>query len=176
MNRSFIILITVPDPKSLSGQRLLHRSIFHHGHFTSSLTLVPRTPTSSELSAASMSDEMDTETIIPESPPYQILMTTQTGSLALITPLNEQVYRRLQVLQTQLVNTLDHACGLNPRAYRAAESDGMGGRGMLDGTLLRRWTELGSQRKAEMAGRVGVANWVVRGDLDMIGGGGLGYL
>ena len=52
----------------------------------------------------------------------------------------------------------------------------MGGRGMLDGALLRRWTELGSQRKAEIAGRVGVANWVVRGDLDMIGGGGLGFL
>jgi len=36
--------------------------------------------------------------------------------------------------------------------------------------------ELGSQRRAEVAGRVGVANWVVRADLDMIGGGGLGYL
>ena len=171
-----LVLINSTDPKSLSGQRLLHRSIFHSGHFTSSLNLVPRTATSSELMAATMSEGMDTDTVIPQSPPYQMLMTTQSGCLALITPLNEQVYRRLQVLQTQLANTLEHACGLNPRAYRGVESDGMGGRGMLDGGLLRRWTELGSQRKAEVAGRVGVANWVVRGDLDMIGGGGLGYL
>ncbi len=123
-----------------------------------------------------MADDMDTDAFIPPSPPHQILITTQSGCLALITPLNEQVYRRLQVLQTQLANTLEHACGLNPRAYRAVESDGMGGRGMLDGGLLRRWMELGSQRRAEVAGRVGVANWVVRADLDMIGGGGLGYL
>lgn len=123
-----------------------------------------------------MTDEVDTDIFIPQPPPYQILITTQSGSLALITPLNEQVYRRLQMLQTQLSNTLEHACGLNPRAYRAVESDGMGGRGMLDGSLLRRWMELGSQRRAEVAGRVGVADWVVRGDLDMIGGSGLGYL
>ncbi len=124
-----------------------------------------------------MADEMDTDTMIPQSPPYQILVTTQSGSIALSTPLSEQVYRRLQVLQTQLSNTLEHACGLNPRAYRAVEGDGMGGRGMLDGSLLSRWVELGSQRKAEIAGRIGVENWVVRGDLEMIGGGGgLGYL
>lgn len=123
-----------------------------------------------------MSDALHTDALLAPPPTHQILATTHSGSLALITPLNEQVYRRLQVLQTQLVNTLDHPCGLNPRAYRAVESDGLGGRGMLDGSLLQRWVELGSQRKAELAGRIGAANWVVRGDLDMIGGGGLGYL
>jgi cleavage and polyadenylation specificity factor subunit 1 len=66
-------------------------------------------------------------------------------------------------LASQLANTLYHACGLNPRAYRTAgsgegvASGGMiGGRNVVDGSMVLRWSELGSQRRAEVASRVGV--------------------
>jgi hypothetical protein len=36
-------MLTIPDPKSLSGQRLLHRSTFHLGHMPTSMTLLPST-------------------------------------------------------------------------------------------------------------------------------------
>jgi cleavage and polyadenylation specificity factor subunit 1 len=54
--------------------------------------------------------------------------------------------------------------------------DGMvGSRTVVDGSMLMRWGELGSQRKSEVAGRVGVDVEEVREDLVALMGG-LGYL
>jgi cleavage and polyadenylation specificity factor subunit 1 len=162
----------VSDPKSSNGDRLLTRSTFHMGHFASTMTLLPRTAVSSEL-AISDSDEMNIDAYIPV---HQVLVTTQTGSIALVTSVSEESYRRLSALQSQLSNTLEHPCGLNPRAYRAVESDGIGGRGMIDGKLLLRWLDLSRPRKMEIASRVGADEWEIRADLEAIGGGGLGYI
>lgn len=142
------------------------------GHFATTLTLLPRTAVSSE-QAILQPDEMDIDVQIPH---HQILITTQTGSLGLITPVAEESYRRLSALQSQLTNTIEHPCGLNPRAFRAVESDGAAGRGMVDGSLLRQWLDLGKQRKTEIASRVGANEWEIRADLETISGGGLGYL
>lgn len=51
----------------------------------------------------------------------------------------------------------------------------MGGRTIVDGGMLLRWTELGSQRRADVAGRVGIDVEEVREDLANLMGG-LGYL
>ncbi|KAI9698522.1 MAG: mRNA cleavage and polyadenylation factor subunit [Candelina mexicana] len=165
-------------PKSLSGHRLLHRSTYHTGHFPASLTLLP---SSSPPPQNSPPNAMSLDFIAPTSSPTpasQLLFTTQTGSLHLLTPLSEPLYRRLSALQTQLTNTLEHACGLNPKAYRAVETDGMGGRGVIDGKLLARWFELGSWRRREVAGRVGIEGEEgVRSDLRAVSGEvGLGFL
>ncbi|PGH33637.1 cleavage and polyadenylation specificity factor subunit 1 [[Emmonsia] crescens] len=160
------------DPGSSKGDRLLHRSTFHTGHFASTLTLLPRTAISSQGPDANP-DMMDLDS---SGPLHQVLVTSETGSIALITPVTETSYRRLSALQSQLINTLEHPCGLNPRAFRAVESDGIGGRGMVDGDLLQRWLDLGTQRKAEIANRVGADVWEIRADLEAIGKGGLGYL
>lgn len=50
----------------------------------------------------------------------------------------------------------------------------MGG-GIVDGTVVERWMELGSQRRAEIAGRVGVGVDEIRAELVGLGGG-LGFL
>lgn len=55
------------------------------------------------------------------------------------------------------------------------ESEGFGNRGVLDGGVLRRWGELSSQRRAEACGKVGTEEWVVRSDLEVLGGAGLGF-
>ncbi|OAX83062.1 hypothetical protein ACJ72_02580 [Emergomyces africanus] len=161
------------DPGSSKGDRLLHRSTFHTGHFASTLTLLPRTAISSSQAPDSNADMIDLDS---SGPLHQVLVSSETGSIALITPVSETSYRRLSALQSQLINTLEHPCGLNPRAFRAVESDGIGGRGMIDGDLLRRWLDLGTQRKAEIANRVGADVWEIRADLEAIGKGGLGYL
>jgi len=56
------------------------------------------------------------------------------------------------------------------------ESEGFGSRGVLDGNLLQRWKDMGSQRRVDACTRVGAEEWQVRSDLEMLGGGGLGYL
>ncbi|KAJ5092215.1 hypothetical protein NUU61_007085 [Penicillium alfredii] len=160
------------DPKSSNGDRLLNRSKFYTGNFASTVTLLPRTAVSSEL-IESPADDMELDETIST---HQVLITAQNGSLALVTTIPEEPYRRLSALQSQLTNTIEHPGGLNPRAFRAVESDGTAGRGMVDGNLLRLWLDLGKQRQAEIAGRVGATEWEIRADLETIGGGGLGYL
>ncbi|KAJ5677429.1 Cleavage/polyadenylation specificity factor A subunit C-terminal [Penicillium maclennaniae] len=160
------------DPKSSNGDRLLNRSKFYTGNFASTVTLLPRTPVTSEL-VESNDDEMDVDKDLSR---HHVLITSQNGSLALVTSVTEESYRRLSALQSQLTNTIEHPCGLNPRAFRAVESDGAGGRGMIDGNLLRQWLSLGKQRQAEIAGRIGAKEWEIRADLETVGGDGLGYV
>ncbi|KAF1817591.1 hypothetical protein P152DRAFT_504780 [Eremomyces bilateralis CBS 781.70] len=161
------------DPKSLSGQRLLPRSTFHTGHFSTKLSLLPypHKPFPSPIPNGN-----HTPPPSPPPPAHQILQSTHSGSLALLTSLSEDAYRRLSAVQTYLGNVVDAACGLNARAYRAVESEGFGSRGVLDGSLLGRWGELSGQRRGEGCGKVGAEAWVVRGDLESIGGVGLGFL
>ncbi len=56
-----------------------------------------------------------------------------------------------------------------------AQEGMLGSRAVIDGSVLLRWGELGSQRRAEVAGRVGVDAEEVREDM-MVVMGGLGYL
>lgn len=162
------------DPKSLSGQRLIQRSVYHIGHFPTSLTLLPSSYSPS-LSAVTNGD-VNMEDAAPPGSLSQVLVTTQTGALINITPLDESTYRRLSSLQTHLISVLDHTCGLNPRLYRNVESEVLGSRGIIDGSLLQRWNQLGSQKRADACARVGAEEWQIRSDLEMISGGGLDYL
>lgn len=111
----------------------------------------------------------------PIPAPNHVLLTTQSGALGLLTPINEAVYRRLGALQAFLTNSLDHACGLNPRGYRAVETERFGSRGIVDGTILRRWSELSSGRRMEAVAKVGIEEEELREDLRAVGAQGLGY-
>ncbi|KAL3455560.1 CPSF A subunit region-domain-containing protein [Aspergillus heterothallicus] len=168
----YILQYDPEDPNSSNGDKLLNRSKFHTGNSISTVTLLPRTLVSSER-AISGPDEMEIDSAAPL---HQILVTSHNGSIGLVTCVPEESYRRLSALQSQLTNTLEHPCGLNPRAYRAVESDASAGRGMLDGNLLFQYLDMSKQRKAEIAGRVGAKEWEIKTDLEVVGGDGLGYL
>jgi len=141
----------------------------------STMTLLPRTKAPAVLPVTPDAIDAAAEATIPE---HEILITSNTGSISVLSPLSEFQYRRLSTLSNHLSNTLYHACGLNPRAYRVDRDapEGMvGGRTVVDGAILLRWMELGSQRRAEVAARVGVDVDEVRDDLSALMGG-LGYL
>jgi cleavage and polyadenylation specificity factor subunit 1 len=128
-----------------------------------------------------------------QSPTHALLLTTCTGVLAIIQALSESRYRRLASLQTHLSTSLEPWLALNPRAYRASNHDrdipllnnaaggagGIGGlgagaagnRGVLDGTILNRWKELGVGRWVDLLGRVDLG---MADAEEMAGGGGLG--
>jgi cleavage and polyadenylation specificity factor subunit 1 len=98
--------------------------------------------------------------------------------LGLFIPLPESTYRRLSTLSNHLSNVLPQWAGLNPKAYRVVERapEGvLGGRAIVDGNVMRRWMELGAQKRQELAGRVGVDQGVVRADLEALKGV-VGYL
>jgi cleavage and polyadenylation specificity factor subunit 1 len=160
----------------LHGHLLLHRTTFSlGGHQPTTMTLLPRTKAATMVPATlDAIDEAANATI----PDHEIIMTDNTGSISLLSPLSEAQYRRLSTLASHLANTLYHPCGLNPRAHRLAKDapEGMvGARTIVDGGMLMRWMELGSQRRAEVAGRVGVDVDEIREDLTALMGG-LGYI
>ena len=166
------------DPKTRGGTFLLHRTTFSlGGHLPTTMTLLPRTTSTTLLPATPEAMDLAADATIPE---HEILVTSQTGSISILSPLSESQYRRLSTLANHLSNTLYHACGLNPRAYRVGSGKettegSVGGRTIVDGGMLLRWMELGSQRRAEVASRVGVGVDEVREDLVALMGG-LGYL
>lgn len=132
---------------------------------TTSTTLLPPTPAAEDAAA---------EATIPS---HGLLMTTSTGSLGVLTPLTESTYRRLSTLASHLTNSLYHACGLNPRAYRAGAGNGdvVGGRQVVDGAMAMRFWELSAKGRVEVASRLGVGVEEVREDLEALRSG-FGYL
>jgi cleavage and polyadenylation specificity factor subunit 1 len=157
------------NPKTERGTKLLQRSTFNTGSLPTTMTLLPRTPVSSDVAGLPSASHMDVDLNFAR---HQILITTQEGGLALITPLSDQSYRRLSTLQNILMTNLEHPCSLNPRAYRAVETDGVGGLGMIDGSLVLRWQHQSSQHKASMADKIGGTVWDIRSDVESIGGAG----
>jgi cleavage and polyadenylation specificity factor subunit 1 len=143
----------------------------------------------------SESDDAMEQDVPPRKAQQQVLVLNQTGVISLVSPVDELLYLRLNALQTYLTAQLDHACGLNPRGYRAAENSGdaLGGgagagsggirgggiggiKGVVDGSLLKRWAELPKQRQMDACTRVGVEMESLRNDLESVGGEGLGFL
>ncbi|KAK3675759.1 mRNA cleavage and polyadenylation factor subunit [Recurvomyces mirabilis] len=184
------------DPATGHGQRLLDRAAFDTGHVVTLAgmmllpsTLSPFAEQAEDLAAArpltnGNADGTNGEAKPPSQPQHHrlnhVLLPTLSGSIGLLTPItDEATYRRLSALQTQLTNLLEHAAGLNPRAYRAVDTlatPAVGSRGVLDGSLVQRISELGATRRAEVLGRAGTDSWALRSDLEVISGGGLGYL
>ncbi|RYP61431.1 hypothetical protein DL771_010131 [Monosporascus sp. 5C6A] len=198
-------------PKSLQGHLLLHRTTFSTGaNPPRKSKLLPRTlaPNSDYLQYQQQQQQQQqqqngtTTTQPSESQPpsnhHLLLLASPTGVLATLTPLTEPQYRRLSLLATQLLSSLPHACGLNPREYRAPPSVSLSsatsgvsvdtstssagggvGRSVVDGALLARWAELPAGRRAEVAARLGFKVDVadVRDMLrEVLGASGLGYL
>ncbi|TPX19066.1 uncharacterized protein E0L32_011227 [Thyridium curvatum] len=170
-------------PKSLQGHLLIHRTTFSTGaHTPSHSLLLPSTAVTTVLQSQQLqADAMDTSADGggPLPPPQHLLLASgDTGALAALYPLPEATYRRLSSLASQLANSLPHAAGLNPKAHRAPSSSasqaagvdaGGAGRTVVDGSMLARWAELGSGRRAEVAGRAGYGDALeVRAELEMV--------
>ncbi|CAK4030828.1 related to CFT1 [Lecanosticta acicola] len=183
--RMHVLQYAPEDPSTQNGLRLVHKSTFHVGNFVTKMMLVPSTlaPTAEQQVFANGETEeqqqQQQQREEDEEPQtlFHVLTTSLSGSIGLVTPLDESSYRRLSQLQGHLTSILEHTAGLNPRAYRGETGGGVGGgKGIVDGNLVRRIQELGAARKSDVLSRAGADMWGLRSDLEIIGGGGLGYL
>jgi len=107
------------------------------------------------------------------------LTTSRDGHLGFITAINERVYRRLNILQGQIINNEEQPAALNPRSYRFFSvliltdkrlstheaKTANPARGILDGEILRQFTHLSGQRRAEYAKKSGISVARLLGDL-----------
>jgi cleavage and polyadenylation specificity factor subunit 1 len=162
-NNIHVLQYDPEHPKSLVGTRLIHKASFAAGLEISTLTMLPRTrhPTSPFF------PQPDQITQAPQNPEYLVLATTLSGSLAMVTTIPESSYRRLNIVQSQIINGEEHAAGLNPKAFRSSSAKQLevGMRGVLDGGFLRRFIDLSEVRKNEIAGKARCSETDVRAEL-----------
>ncbi|TGZ84791.1 hypothetical protein EX30DRAFT_356919 [Ascodesmis nigricans] len=142
-------------PKSLAGQRLIRRAAFHTGHSLTSITLLPSSTNPNV---------------------YNLLITTSAGSLACLTTLSENSYRRLNFFQSHVMTSEDHPAGLNPKAFRYVPGgEGKSGemmRTVLDGGMVRRkWRMMEVGKREEPVRKGLVDKGTVRDEMVVIGGG-----
>ncbi|KAK4136591.1 hypothetical protein BT67DRAFT_416781 [Trichocladium antarcticum] len=173
-------------PKSLQGHLLLHRTTFNTGahHATKSLLLPASTPSDHTTNNPPSNGTPTATAATAAQRPHVLLLASPTGALAALRPLPEAAYRRLASLTAQLLTSLPHAAGLNPRGHRLPGADCAAagveagiGRSIVDGAVLARFGELGMARRVELAGRAGYAAvGEVRAELEgVLGWAGLGY-
>ncbi|WFD31985.1 mRNA cleavage and polyadenylation factor subunit [Malassezia sp. CBS 17886] len=111
------------NPTSLGGQRLLVRTEFHApGEVAQMLVLHgARDAASGECYSS------------------EVLLAKRNGAVDVLVPVDDKVFQVLQLFQSQLVRSVRHTAGLNPRAFRAVPNVRYSRpltKGMLDGTLL----------------------------------------
>lgn len=175
-----------PDhPKSIDGHLLLHRTTFGTGaHIPTSSMLLPSTIPTLEPPSTNGTNGTKDDGNAGDTTPHHLLIASPTGVLASLSPLSETSYRRLSSMTTQLANSIAPAASMNPRAYRMPSAgspapgvDAAVGRSIVDGTLLAKWSELGTGRRTEVAGRVGFSSPdEVRAELALLlGWGRMGY-
>ena len=80
------------------------------------------------------------------------------GSIYTISPVDENPAKRLQLLQGQLIRSVQQFAGLNPRANRYVRNDYVPrplARGILDGNLLRVFEDLSLDKQNEITRQIG---------------------
>ncbi|KAH0834713.1 CPSF A subunit region-domain-containing protein [Lanmaoa asiatica] len=98
-------------------------------------------------------------------------LAPQDGSLSALTPVDEGAFKRLHLLQGQLLRNVQHVAGLNPKSYRIVRNDTVSkpmSRGVLDGQLLEAFEELGIQGQQEMTRQIGTERIAVLRDWCMV--------
>ncbi|CAI1842736.1 hypothetical protein SEUBUCD646_0B04090 [Saccharomyces eubayanus] len=142
-DRNVHVLKYAPDePNSLSGQRLVHCSSFTLHSVNSCMMLLPK---NEEFGSAQV-------------PSFQNVGGQVDGSVFKLVPLSEETYRRLYLIQQQIIDRELQLGGLNPRMERLANDFyqmGHAMRPMLDFNVIRRFSGLAIDRRRNTAQKAG---------------------
>ncbi|XP_078447996.1 cleavage and polyadenylation specificity factor 160 isoform X2 [Wolffia australiana] len=148
--------------ESWKGQKLLSRAEFHTGlHITKFLRLQMLPTVLDQSNPGPGSDKTNR---------FALLFGTLDGSIGCISPLEELTFRRLQTLQKKLVDSVSHACGLNPRSFRQFKSNGRAHRpgpdNVVDCELLSHYEMLPLEEQLEIAQQIGTTRAQILNNLN----------
>lgn len=142
-----IVQYNPEDPSSSNGQRLIHKSAFN---LTSTSTCLRLLPKHEEIygNPEGFNDYV-----------FQAIGSNIDGSFYVVFPTNESTYRRMYILQQQLIDKEFHYCGLNPRLNRfggipLTYSD-TNTKPLLDYLVIKSFAYLNEDRKRNLALKVG---------------------
>ncbi|GAC95935.1 hypothetical protein PHSY_003513 [Pseudozyma hubeiensis SY62] len=91
----------------------------------------------------------------------KLLMSKANGAVESIAAVDDQVSKRLHLLQGQLARSVLHVAALNPRSFRAVRNDNVARalvRGVLDARLLAKFEEMSRPKMGEVVKRL-VGMW-----------------
>ncbi|KNC54612.1 cleavage and polyadenylation specificity factor subunit 1 [Thecamonas trahens ATCC 50062] len=148
--RLYSLMDTVID--SRKGRKLLRRTTFHLGSMATTLirTVFPQPMTSSG------------ETHVN-------IVCSADGSIGMLLPVDEMMYKRLAMLHSHLVTSIPHAGGLHPVAFRQplANFDGKQnyGRPVLDANLLTAYLLADANQQADIVRKSGTSHATVWSNL-----------
>ncbi|KAG5652679.1 hypothetical protein H0H81_004116 [Sphagnurus paluster] len=137
------------DPESRDGRHLLLRTEFHGQCDYRTSALIAR---------------RNDDPMIPQA---KLIGGSTDGALFCLTPVEEHIFKRLQLLQGQLTRNVQHIAGLNPRAFRIVRNDYVSkplSKGILDGNLLGHYEALPIPRQDEVTRQIGTERTVVLKD------------
>lgn len=138
------------DPYSLNGLRLINKASFQLNSSVTCFKSIPRTEESYDYEK-----KVKTVSVLGD---FQTIGSTTDGSFFTVFPINEATYRRMYILQQQLIDKEYHYCGLNPRLNRfgglsIAEND-VNTKPILDYQVIKSFSKLNDDRKTLLANKV----------------------
>lgn len=89
-----------------------------------------------------------------------VIVGTMDGSIGMFIPLEERVYKRLNLLQHLMIMSMKSACALNPKDYRLFKTNNFRWekkKGILDGTILWRFISLPTSMQHDLAATMGTS-------------------
>eukprot|EP00977_Amphora_coffeiformis_P016349 scaffold5020_cov179-Amphora_coffeaeformis.AAC.2 len=151
------------------GNKLVCRADFHLGTqtihfgnhmFRNSLLVHSATPTST-LAALQQQDSYFGRA--DDDQRISVHFGTTDGTVGAVVPLSEPVFWRLAALQSVLANAVEPDCGLSPRAWRLYRRCARRGgcrsgdrkKSVIDGDLIRRYSDLPMRDQEDLASAVG---------------------
>ncbi|CCK73011.1 cleavage/polyadenylation factor CFT1 KNAG_0M01580 [Huiozyma naganishii CBS 8797] len=141
------VLKYAPDePNSLSGQRLIHCSSFNMYSTTSCTRLIPK-------------NELFVDgPLNPAIQSYQVIGGQADGSLFKVMPVPETVYRRLYVVQQQIIDKETPLAGINPKMERLSNDYYQTShllRPMLDYNVVKQFCAMSIPKRTTLAHKLG---------------------
>jgi cleavage and polyadenylation specificity factor subunit 1 len=94
------------------------------------------------------------------SPKTSLLVGSADGGVCILLPVEERVFKRLNLLQHMLSMTLESVCALNPKDFRAFKSAKFRlekKKGLLDGSLLWMFASLDAATQDFLASSMGTS-------------------
>ncbi|PWN49464.1 hypothetical protein IE53DRAFT_142664 [Violaceomyces palustris] len=135
-------------PTSQGGQKLLLKSEFQStGEASSCITLPLREGSGEGFARSGGSSSKIYTGLIGQT-------GLRNGAIEVIMPVRDVAFKRLQLLQGQLVRAIQHIAGLNPRSFRAVRNEFVSRplvKGILDGSLLALFAKLPKPKMLELS-------------------------
>ncbi|CAI5536303.1 unnamed protein product [Closterium sp. Naga37s-1] len=110
------------------GQKLLLKASFHTGEVLSKVLRLPLPPPLATTAAGGVGGQQRNPAAAASGRTnrFGVLAGTLGGAIAVVTPVPELVFRRLDTVQRYMVTAVEQAAGLHPLAFRAVQGLGKG--------------------------------------------------